>query len=117
MSPDRPLMRGVLRIGDVRFEKMIGDRFAQALVEPSVVTEIRQDDFRQDEKRDHLHQHQDRRLQRDVRRFAPANPRDPKEHDAEAVTEGVIKGAGLKRDGERAEERRTVRHLRLKPAA
>ena len=117
MSPIRPLMGGVLLRGDVRLEEMIGDGLAEALIEPAVVTEIRQDDFGQEKKRHHLHEHEHARLQRDIRRATPANPRDPKNDNASAVSQGVIEGSRFERDRERAEQGGTICRLRLEPAA
>src|SRR4051812_3221338 len=117
MSPNRPLMRRVLGVGDIRFEKMIGDRLAKTLIKPTVVPEPRQNDFGENKQRNHLHEHEHDRLERDVRCVAPANSRDPESNYQAAVEKRVIERTALEGNGYDANQGRTIRYLRLPPPA
>ena len=85
MSPNRPLVRGVLVRGNVGLEEMIGDVLAEAVIEPPIVTEPRQNDFRKQEKGHDLHEHQHRGLQSNIGSAPPPDPHDAEEDDAKAV--------------------------------
>ena len=112
-----PLSGEILRFRDVGFEEVVADGFPQTVIERAVIAEIREDNFREEKKRDHLHQHEHDRLQGDVWRFAAANSRNAEGHDRGAVHQRVIERTRLERDREGAEQGRTIGDLRLPPAA